>query len=226
MSWWMKMNWPLNLKHISDAERQTLTPKDWDTYCGWDQHKIVKYSNWKRKEVVDRDAYYSLFHETWESWDFATNGWNVVNDTTNKWEVWQADKYMWDYSCYISTDWWATAWYDPNTANVSHIYKDFTIPTTDDMALKAFWKTVWESWYDRMDVFIAPTSVTPAAWNEVSQTYAIGGFNGNGAWNESTISTWDAHSWDTIRLIISWRNDWSVWTNPWWLFDELYILYK
>jgi len=223
-----KLNWPLNLKHISDAERKVMTNvQDWDVYCSWDQHKIVKFSDWVWREVIDKDAYYSLFSENWESWNFTFWNWTVVNDTTNKWVVWQADKHEWNYACYISDDWWTTAWYNPNTSQVSHIYTDIVVPAwITDLALRAIWKTVWEAWYDRMEVFIAPTSVTPTAWNQVNSSYSEWQFNGNGSRIESEISRWNQDAWTTIRLIISRRNDWSVWTDPWGLFDELYVLYK
>ena len=228
MSWWQKLNWPLNLKHITDAERQALSNvQDWDMYCSWSQHKVVRMANWVRKEMQDKDAYYTLFSENRESWDFTAWGWTVVNDTINERVVWQADKHDWDYSCYISDDWWTTAWYDNSVSQVSHIYKDVTVPAwITDFALKAFWKTVWENNYDRMEAFITPVTVTPNAWTEINSTYSIWKFNGSNSWNESTILRWNQDAWNTIRLVISWRNDWSVWTNPWGLFDELYLLYK
>lgn len=224
------VTWPLVLDKITDAEMLALvtTAEDWDTYENSDQWLDVFFFDWIFYAESVSPALYTLFKEDRESGNFTANGWTVVNDTTNQWVVGTADVRTGTYSCYISDDAWVSAAYDETTTQVSHIYKDVVIPAwVSDLVLKARWKTVWEAWYDRMETFIAPTTVTPVAWTEVLATYKVWpDWNWSGSWNEWVISFWNAYSWTTIRLIISWRNDWSVGTNPGGLFDEFSVLYR
>ncbi len=225
-----KITWPLNLQHITDAEMLALvsTAKDWDMYFNSDQWLEVYFYDWSFYTMDESPAYATLFSENRESGNFTANGWTVVNDDTNEWVVGTADKHQWTYWCYISDDWGTTAKYDPTISQVSHIYKDVVIPAwVSDLALKARWKTVWESGFDYMETFLVPTTVTPVAWTEVAATYKVWpDWNGNGAWSLWEISLGNAYSGTTVRLIISRSNDWSVGTNPWGLFDEFSVLYR
>lgn len=131
--------------------------------------------------VVKVDEAYVRLYESWESNSFTTNGWTVVNDTTNVWVIGTAENRTSGgvRSAYISSNGGASASYTITTTNVSHMYVDITIPSNiNDVVLVFDWKSWGEdaagvTQYDYGTVVITDTSTTPTAGSEVSTTLAI-----------------------------------------------------
>ena len=188
------------------------------------------------------------FNEGWESSGFTQNGWTVVNNTVNVWVVGQAQNNGGISSAYISDDGGATASYTITTANVSHFYKDFTIPSDVSSAYLQFdWKCQGENaagatQYDYGAVVITTTGTTPVAGTEVSTTQAtaggdgrigadanLGKFNLNYGTNPGT--TWNtelinltSYIGQTKRIVFTWKNDGSVGTDPPFVVDNIKII--
>lgn len=188
------------------------------------------------------------FNEGWESSGFTENTWTVVNDTTNVWVVGQAENNGGTSSAYVSDDGGVTASYTITTANISHFYKDFTIPSDlSSVYLEFDWKCQGENaagatQYDYGTVVITTTGTTPVAGTEVSTTQAtdggdgrigaddnLGKFNLNYGTNPGT--TWNTELIDltdyigqTKRFVFTWVNDGSVGTDPPFVVDNIKII--
>lgn len=187
---------------------------------------------------VDEGRDELLFKEDWESGDFTQNSWSVVNASTNVWVVGQADNNTvgGTSSAYISNDGGTSAAYTINIANISHFYKDFTIPI-DSPTLSFDWKCNAENaagatQYDYGTVVITTTGTTPVVGSEVITTQTDGavttrigattnlgkfnlayGTNPATTWNTETIDL-SAYVGQTKRFVFTWVNDASVGTNP------------
>lgn len=188
------------------------------------------------------------FNEGWESSGFTQNGWTVVNNTVNVWVVGQAQNNGGISSAYISDDGGATASYTITTANVSHFYKDFTIPSGVSSAYLQFdWKCQGENaagatQYDYGAVVITTTGTTPVPGTEVSTTQATAGGNGrigaddnlgkfNLNYGTNPGTTWNTELIDltsyigqTKRIVFTWKNDGSVGTDPPFVVDNIKII--
>jgi hypothetical protein len=130
----------------------------------------------------------TLLDEDWESNSFTANTWNVVNDTTNQWVIGTAQVSGGTYGLYGSNDGGTTANYS-NAGDVSHIYKDFTFPSSAETITLTFtWRSFMENaggatQYDYGTVNIIDTTTTPVAGTEVATALATG--TGNGRVNET-----------------------------------------
>jgi hypothetical protein len=142
---------------------------------------------------VDEPITITLINESFESGDFTTNGWTVVNGAqTNKWIVNTGTSYEGTYSAYASSG--TSVSYNNTATSIVHFYKDFNIPstfTTPDGNIKTVdycyldfrWRCTGENaaaatQYDYGAVVITTTGTTPAAGTEVSTTLAPSGGNG------------------------------------------------
>lgn len=120
--------------------------------------------------------------EDWESGDFTTGGWTVVNGSeTNQWVVGSAEASGGTYSAYVSNDSGTTASYTATDDAVVHFYKDITFPSE----YKEIWLIFnWKCWgenstssptnYDYGTVVITDTGTTPTLGTEVSTSEATG----------------------------------------------------
>jgi hypothetical protein len=129
----------------------------------------------------------TIFSENWESNSFSA--WTVTNDTTNQWEIGTAQVDTGTYGAYGSNDGGTTANYS-NTGDVSHFYRDITIPAgATNVTLTFVWRSFMENaggatQYDYGTVNIIDTTTTPVAGTEVATALADG-VGGNGRVNET-----------------------------------------
>jgi len=226
MSWWQKLNWPINLKHITDAEMYDLSSsaKEWDTYYNKDLQSDVLYT-WTAWFVVKYEKPYKIiFKEDWESGWFTHNNWNLANDLDNIWMVWNSESAEWSYSSYISYD-NTDPWYDVSASSTSHKYVDIDIPTgSTDGKLTLYTRVWWESGNDTLNIYHTDTSHTPSAWSTPWRWYT------NISWDIVLEPSYTKHeytfdvswyAWDKVRLVFTWDNDWSGWVQPWAIDDMI-----
>lgn len=154
---------------------------------------------------------------------FAANGWTVVNHTTNTWNVGTATTYLGSRAAYVSNDGGTTYAYSTGTIQTSHFYRDVTIPSGEtNINLSFFWRGSGEASWDRMLVYTAPTSVTPAAGTpSANSTTLTGGTlvytqanNTQTTYTQATFSLPASLAGTTVRLIFTWQNDGSGGTSP------------
>jgi len=154
--------------------------------------------------------------------DFNTaNDLTVVNGTqTNKWEYGSATGNAGN-SLYISNNGGTGNAYATGSNSIVTAYRDLTIPTGSQVATLAFdWKSVGESGYDFLKVWMVPTSFTPTAGNAITAgngRIQIGG-------ELSVQSTWQNYlninvnvstfAGATMRLVFEWTNDGSFGDQP------------
>jgi hypothetical protein len=138
--------------------------------------------------------------------------------------------------------------YTITTANVSHFYKDFALPSdVDSITLSFDWKCQGENaagvtQYDYGAVVITTTGTTPVAGTEVTTTQTGGaattrlgatdnsgkfnlayGTTPGSIWNTETIDLSD-YIGETKRLVFTWKNDGSVGNNPPFIIDNIRIV--
>ena len=119
-----------------------------------------------------------ILNEEWGAGTFSTNSWTVVNGATNRWFVGTASSVSGSYSAYISNNSGVSNDYS-NVADISHFYKDITIPNeSGDFYLSFDWRcngedsAVDNSFYDFGSVVLAQASTSVVAGTEVSVTPA------------------------------------------------------
>lgn len=153
------------------------------------------------------------FTEDFEEWP---SGWTVVNGTqTNQWHVGTATAYEGEQSAYISNDGGVTNAYSITATSVVHMYRD--IEFTDlslEFDLSFWWKGVAEVCCDYLRVYLVDTSVIPVAGNLLTSGQIGGNFNNESDWTEANFILPGNLSGQTRRLVFSWRNDFSVGTQP------------
>jgi hypothetical protein len=108
--------------------------------------------------------------------------------------------------------------------SVVHFYRDITVLAGEPYLTISFSLIVQgEGCCDYLDVFIAPTSVTPAAGTLVSATYRVARYNlQSNNWVSRTVQSC-AYNTGTVRVIFSWRNDGSSGTQPPAALDQIHI---
>ena len=126
--------------------------------------------------------------------------------------------------------------YDIGATRATHFYRNITIPPGEtDITLSFNWLGRGESTFDRMRVWIVPTSYTPAYGSEITTTGAAPtGRIQVGATNYSAQATWTsasfklpiAYAGTTVRLVFEWRNDDSVGTQPPAAIDNISLISK
>ncbi len=146
--------------------------------------------------------------------------WTIVNDAAHKWVVGSATNNGGTKSIYISNDNGATNTYINTNAQTSHFYRDVTFPAGQTNYSFTFdLKGSGEVGYDRVLVYIAPTSVTPVAGTPSSSTttlsgatliYTQGALNGSYAQVSVPLTSGqvgNASANSTMRIIFTWQND-------------------
>jgi hypothetical protein len=195
-------------------------------------------------------------NEVWISNTFSTNSWTVVNDDTSPWFVGSGSAYSGSFSAYISGNAGVSNIYTAaTTAQVSHFYKDITIPNViGDIYLSFDWRANGENQagsttnYDFGTVHILATTTNPVAGTSLVNTQATilsGGPTGNGRigattnlgkfnsgyggadgfWRAETILL-NNYKGQTKRLVFGWQNDESVTNNPPFNLDNIRIYKK
>jgi hypothetical protein len=128
---------------------------------------------------------------------YTVNGWTIVNgDETNRWAVnTGAGATHGSQAIYITDDCGDNPpphQYDIDETSVVHFYRDITVPAGEPYLTISFSLIVQgqgtSTQYDYLDIFIAPTSVTPTAGTEVSATYRVARYNlQSGSWVSRTV---------------------------------------
>jgi|GEM_PF-1867322 len=149
--------------------------------------------------------------------DFAANGWTVDNGAqTNQWFVGTVPLSPNNNAAYISND-FGTSWNYTNTStSVVHFYRDITFPAGETDIQLSFWiKGIGESSFDRLRVYLVPTTTTPVAGTELSSgQVGQANYSLQNEWIKVGIQIPASAAGTTQRLVFSWRNDNSLGTNP------------
>lgn len=162
---------------------------------------------------------------------YTVNGWTIVNGTqTNRWAVnTGAGATHGSRAIYITNNCTGTPshQYTITSSSVVHFYRDITVPAGEPYLTISFSLKVQgegtSTQYDYLDIFIAPTSVTPTAGTEVSATYRVARYNlQSSTWVSRTVQPCTPYT-GTVRVIFSWRNDGSVGTQPPAALDQIHI---
>ena len=169
---------------------------------------------------------------------FISNGWTVVNGTlgsTNTWHVGNAAvTSAGSNGAYVSAN-SGTAWgYSTSAASASHFYKDVTAASLTEtiLSLSFKWKGSGESGWDRMLVYVAPTSVVPVAGTPASSSTVLTGATlvytqasaAQTTYTTATVSLPSNLVGTTFRLIFTWQNDGSFGTSPGAAVDEISLI--
>lgn len=162
------------------------------------------------------------------------NGWTIVNGSqTNRWAVnTSAGAVHGSRAIYITNNCGATPpphSYTTNSSSVVHFYRNVTLPAGQPyLTLTASIKVQGEgtfTQYDYLDIFIAPTSVSPTAGTEVDPTYRVRRYNLQGTnWVSIGPIYFCGTAGQSYRVIFSWRNDGSVGTQPPAAVDQVHIV--
>jgi hypothetical protein len=164
---------------------------------------------------------------------YTVNGWTIVNgNQTNRWAVnTGAGATHGSQAIYITNDCSLNPpphFYTISSAtSVVHFYRDITVPAGEPYLTISFSLKVQgegtTTQYDYLDIFIAPTSVTPTAGTEVSATYRVARYNlQSNTWVSRTVQPCASYT-GTVRVIFSWRNDGSLGTQPPAALDQIHI---
>jgi hypothetical protein len=149
--------------------------------------------------------------------DFATNGWIVDNGTqANQWAIGTVSASPNNNAAFISNDAGVSWAYTLTTSSVVHFYRDITFPPGEtDIQLTFLLKGIGETSYDRLRVYLVPTTTTPVSGTALT-TGQIGNANYNlqGAWVTVGLQVPASAAGTTQRLVFSWANDASLGTNP------------
>ncbi|MFT3980903.1 MAG: GEVED domain-containing protein [Ferruginibacter sp.] len=149
--------------------------------------------------------------------------WIFVNHSTNQWNIGTATGNP-GKSIYISNTSGSTNAYGTGASQTSHFYRDITFPAGQTIYNFTFdLKSVGETGYDRLLVYIAPTSVTPVAGTPSSTSTTLTGatllFTQA---NTTTYASWatvdlsaaltpaivgNSAANSTMRIIFTWQND-------------------
>ena len=157
------------------------------------------------------------------------SGWMIVNGSeVNRWAVGTgAGATHGSQAIYITNNCGGNPpphQYTLDATSVVHFYRDITVPAGEPYLTISFSLIVQgEGCCDYLDVFIAPTSVTPAAGTQVSATYRVARYNlQSSTWVSRTVQSC-ALDPGTVRVIFSWRNDGSLGTQPPAALDQIHI---
>lgn len=190
----------------------------------------------------------TIFTEDWEDGGVSNNWQQAQNPAEdNLWVISSGTSRTGSNSAYVTNDSGGTntyAYTTNNTNSATHIYADFSIPSNArSLTINFYWTCLGENGgssnnWDFGRVGVAPTSFTPVAGTQFTNTYRVGalsndnkfneGYNGGasaGNWVEENIavptSLWTAGA--DARLILQWRNDGSAGDQPPFAVDDITI---
>ena len=155
------------------------------------------------------------------------DGWEFVNDGTNKWFIGSATAHTGTNSLYISNNNGTSNAYTNSATQFSYAYRTFSVENSGDMAISFDWKAYGESNYDYLRAWIAPASAqltaahdpeggtssysytesTPAGWIDLG-----GKMNLQNAW-QTQVSTFHVNP-GTYNIVFMWANDGSGGSAP------------
>jgi hypothetical protein len=148
---------------------------------------------------------------------FPLNGWTLANNAINQWNIGTATFNSGVRGAYISNNAGVSNAYTITTTQVSHFYRNITIPAGEDAIEISFkYKGVGENGFDDLRVFLVATTTTPVAGTALA-TGLLGTFRGNNGtnwYNGNANINCSSYAGTTQRIVFSWRNDNSVGTQP------------
>jgi hypothetical protein len=166
---------------------------------------------------------------------FAANGWTSVNTSASiGWYLGTVPTgYTGARAAYFSISNGTNNDYNASGSATSHFYRDVTIPTgATTISLSFSLRGSGETGWDRLLVYTAPTSVTPAAGTPASNSTALAGatlvytqttfFT---TFSTQTITLPNTLAGTTVRLIFTWQNDGSFGTQPPAAVDNISLTY-
>ncbi len=161
---------------------------------------------------------------------FADNGWSESSGANNPWYLGTPANVTAPQSnrvAFISNDAGTTNDYT-NTATASNFFwRDVTVPAGETKITLSFnWRNVGESSWDILQVFSAPTSITPVGSTTypgsgtglvpaaISGATSLGFMQASSAVSTATIFLPASLAGTTFRLIFYWKNDGLGGSNP------------
>ncbi|HMT30171.1 MAG TPA: hypothetical protein PKD91_12915, partial [Bacteroidia bacterium] len=161
---------------------------------------------------------------------FGTNGWTIANSAAvNQWVVGSStvtgmNAPFSGNKAYVSNDAGASNSYNNTIIAVNYFYRDVTIPLGEPYLLYSFnWVCTGESTWDMIQVFVAPTSVTPTP----TTTYPGSGLNVTNLVGATFINAYNLQATvqtasgvlvgtpgSTVRIIFGWKDDGSGGSAP------------
>lgn len=215
----------LGLNNMTSAEMFSSNPEIGDIIFNTDIQSIAQYTVEGWQDLQKNFILTQFFYENWESGNFTQNNWQLANDSNNEWIVGQDEVYNKTYSSYISRN-GVDAKYKNNKSQISHLYKNLTLPTSTKILLEFILKVVGETNYDYMQVYWLPSGTTPVAGTLPNSNYLISG-------NYENISDWTKQTIDLTQfsgqngnLCFTWKNDSSVGNNPPSCLDNILISHQ
>lgn len=162
---------------------------------------------------------------------FALNGWTNTSGTATR-NQWVTNNgatagFTGARCAYVSQNRGATPppfTYDVSAARATHFYRNVTIPAGETNIILSFnWLGQGESSFDKMRVWVVPTTVTPAYGTDIiaSGTAPTGNiqvgasdYSIQGTWVSTSFNLPAAYAGTTVRLVFEWTNDGSLGTQP------------
>ena len=144
------------------------------------------------------------------------NGWTVVNSSNNTWNVsGTAVPKSGLNSAFISADGGITYGYNNSIFQTSHLYRDVAVPAGHgSINLKFQYKSIGESYFDRLLVYAAPNNVFPVVNVPQSSNDVLTGATliymdpGNvSGYQQINLFIPSSFAGNTLRLIFTWQND-------------------
>jgi len=138
--------------------------------------------------------------------DFTTNGWTVVNGTTNMLYIGNAPVVYAGANCAFSGT-GSTTWAGAGSANVNHFYRSVGFPAGETtITLKFRYKiTGSDATYDYLKIWV--TSSTPVAGTQLTSTQIGGTYDAATSWTEVILTIPSSYAGTTNNLVFSWRTD-------------------
>lgn len=158
---------------------------------------------------------------------FAANGWTTVGGTATQ-NVWFVGTgatagYSGSRCAYISDTSGGAHAYDIANARASFMYRNITIPAGESSITLSFkWLNQGESSYDKIRVWVVPTTFTPTSGTAISASGTAptgniqisGNLSVQGSWTTANYTLPSSYAGTTTRLVFEWTNDSSVGTQP------------
>jgi hypothetical protein len=158
---------------------------------------------------------------------FATNGWTTVGGTATQ-NIWfdgtgATAGFTGSRCAYISNTAGGAHAYTLTTSRASFLYRNVTIPVSEsNIVLNFSWINQGESSYDKIRIWVVPTTFTPTSGTSITSSgvaptgnIQVGGdFSVQGSWTTANLTLPSAYAGTTVRLVFEWTNDGSGGTQP------------
>lgn len=157
-----------------------------------------------------------------------------AGDLTNKWHIGNAVNNGGERSLYISNNDGVGNRYDFSTSQVSHVYKDFTIPEeAEELEVQFDWRSIGDSYdNDFFTVWAVPLTYQPMAGSDITATTSIVQLGQTMYSQNPTFKTAHmvvdatAFAGQTMRLVFQWKNNSYDGVNPPAAIDNLKLNYS